>query len=61
MTRVQRTNWDRLMQKFASGWFTRKQAREIIPEEEVNRLIDLGVILELGDHLQWRDGASLAS
>ena len=61
MTTLQRTNWENLTKSHGTGSFTRVEAKKILPEEELNRLIELGLILEIGSYLEMRDGDKIAS
>lgn len=61
MTEPQQANWENLIKSHGTGVFTRQEAQRIVPEEELDRLIDLGVILELGSYLEMREGIKKAS
>ncbi len=59
MTEIKQNNWQTLFEKYGWGMpFTRAEAEGTVSTEELNRLIEIGMVLEFGSFLEIRYGVT---
>lgn len=62
MTEPEQKNWKNLIRTHGGqGFFPRQEAERIVPREELNHLIHLGLVLELGSCIEIPESVKQAS